>query len=266
MTRRRPRPPRLRRPTAERGYCRLRTSLGDLNLELFASAAPRAVENFVVLAKSGYYDGCVFHRSVRNFCAQSGVRGFFFRSPPFFFLPRAGLFRRRRRRGVGGKGSLLLFPLFVNLDSIRPTQQQQRKKQDPTGTGRGGESVYGGPFPFEGPGAAKSFPGGASGGGGGSKPSASVPDPSHYFHDARGVLAMANSGDRDANGSQFYLLYKSARHLDGKHTVFGHVTEGQDVVNKIAMGDKINTLKIVRVGKKAEAFKGDQADFEKFSK
>ena len=71
-----PKPPKLRRPKAEKGYCRLRTSLGNLNLELFAAAAPRAVENFVVLAKSGYYDGCVFHRSVRNFCAQSGVRGF----------------------------------------------------------------------------------------------------------------------------------------------------------------------------------------------
>ena len=85
-----PEPPkRFRKPKAEKGYCRLRTSLGDLNLELFAEAAPRAVENFVVLAKAGYYDGCVFHRSVRNFCAQSGVSWFFFFF--FFFFLRAGL-------------------------------------------------------------------------------------------------------------------------------------------------------------------------------
>ena len=63
-----------------------------------------------------------------------------------------------------------------------------------------------------------------------------------------------------------FILAAVTDWLDGKHTVFGHVTEGQDVVNKIAMGDKINTLKIVRVGEKAKAFKGDQADFEKFSK
>ena len=76
---------------------------------------------------------------------------------------------------------------------------------------------------------------------------------------------MANSGP-GSNGSQFFITHVATPWLDGKHTIFGHVTEGQDVVNKIGMGDKINTLKIVRVGKKAEAFKGDQADFEKFSK
>jgi peptidylprolyl isomerase len=51
-----------------------------------------------------------------------------------------------------------------------------------------------------------------------------------------------------------------------KHTVFGHVVEGQDVVNKIVKGDKLNSVRIIRVGEKAKAFKGDQADFEKFSK
>jgi peptidylprolyl isomerase len=84
-------------------------------------------------------------------------------------------------------------------------------------------------------------------------------------HTGPGILSMANAGPA-SNGSQFFITHVATAWLDGKHTVFGHVVEGQDVVNKIARGDKINTLKIVRVGEKAQAFKGDQADFEKFSK
>ncbi len=84
-------------------------------------------------------------------------------------------------------------------------------------------------------------------------------------HDKPGILSMANAGPA-SNGSQFFITHVPTPHLDGKHTVFGHLVEGQSVVDAIAQGDKIKTLKIVRVGEKAKAFKGDQADFEKFSK
>jgi len=84
-------------------------------------------------------------------------------------------------------------------------------------------------------------------------------------HDRAGVLAMANAGP-DTNGSQFYITHKDTPWLDGGYNIFGHVVEGQDVVNKIAVGDTITSVKIIRVGDKAKAFQTDEAAFQKYSK
>lgn len=89
-------------------------------------------------------------------------------------------------------------------------------------------------------------------------------DPS-LKHDKAGILSMANAGP-GSNGSQFFITHKDTPWLNNRHSVFGRVVEGQDVVNKIVKGDTIKTVKIVRVGEKARQFKGDQEHFEKLSK
>jgi cyclophilin family peptidyl-prolyl cis-trans isomerase len=144
----------------------VKTEKGALRLELFADDAPRTVENFVNLARAGFYDGTTFHRVIPGFMVQGG---------------------------------------------------------DPTGTGRGG--------------------------------------PGYQFgdeisprrrHDSAGILSMANAGP-NTNGSQFFITYSPTPHLDGKHTVFGRITEGMDVLRRIrerdpardrSPGDRIETIEI----------------------
>ncbi|KAF1945972.1 hypothetical protein EJ02DRAFT_451077 [Clathrospora elynae] len=128
----------------QKGYARVSTSLGDLNIELLPEWAPRAVWNFVKLAQKGYYKDTIFHRSIKGFMIQGG---------------------------------------------------------DPTGTGRGGQSIWGKPFEdeFEGP----------------------------ERHNTKGVLSMANKG-KNTNTSQFFITYRAAPHLDRKHTIFARVVGGLD--------------------------------------
>ncbi|KAI4866866.1 hypothetical protein F4820DRAFT_233804 [Hypoxylon rubiginosum] len=132
-----------------KGYARVETNLGDLNIELQTEYAPRAVWNFTRLAQKGYYNGVSFHRNIKNFMIQGG---------------------------------------------------------DPSGTGRGGTSVWGKNFQdeFDGP----------------------------LTHDARGMLSMANKG-KNTNSSQFFITYRPVKHLDRKHTIFGKVVGGADVLGKM---------------------------------
>ncbi|CAB3983107.1 peptidyl-prolyl cis-trans isomerase-like 2 [Paramuricea clavata] len=137
------------REVKKKGYVRLSTSMGDLNLELHCEMVPKTCENFLKHCASGYYNNTTFHRSIRNFMIQGG---------------------------------------------------------DPTGTGRGGESAWGPAFKDE------------------FKP--------NLTHTGRGILSMANSG-ANTNKSQFFITYRSCRHLDNKHSVFGRVVGGMDTINKM---------------------------------
>lgn len=143
------------------------TNQGDITIELRPDLAPKAVENFIGLAKKGYYEGIIFHRVIRNFMIQGG---------------------------------------------------------DPTGTGRGGESLWGKPFEDE---FAKNI-----------------------VFDKPGILAMANAGP-NTNGSQFFITVKPTPWLNGRHTIFGYVTDGMDVVKKIentktARGDRPEENQVIK--------------------
>ncbi|KAI9819374.1 MAG: Peptidyl-prolyl cis-trans isomerase cyp8 [Phylliscum demangeonii] len=137
------------RRVKNKGYARMRTTVGELKLELQTEYAPRAVWNFVRLAQRGYYRDVPFHRNIRNFMIQGG---------------------------------------------------------DPTGTGKGGASIWGKNFAdeFDGP----------------------------LTHDARGLLSMANKG-KNTNSSQFFITYRPAKHLDRKHTIFGRVVDGLDTLARM---------------------------------
>ncbi len=133
------------------------TDKGDMVIELFADKTPKTVNNFVFLAREGFYDNITFHRVISDFMAQGG---------------------------------------------------------DPTGTGRGG-------------------------------PGYRFADEFHpeLKHDKPGVLSMANAGP-GTNGSQFFITHVPTPHLDNRHSVFGQVTEGMDILMAVGVGTKISTITI----------------------
>ncbi len=145
-------PPAMQIDAAKRYGAVISTAKGDIELALDAAHAPVTVNNFVFLAREGFYDGVAFHRVIANFMIQGG---------------------------------------------------------DPTGTGRGGPG-----YRF-----ADEFAG-------------------NPLRHETGVVSMANAGP-DTNGSQFFITHAPQPHLDGRHTVFGRVVKGRDVVDAIAQGDRM---------------------------
>ncbi|RJQ33950.1 peptidylprolyl isomerase [Candidatus Parcubacteria bacterium] len=152
----------------------IKTTKGDINIELYKGRVPHTVDNFVKLAKEGFYDDIYFHRVIENFMIQTGD-------------PQA-------------KGE-------VGVDFV----------YEPNGSGLPIAGTGGPGYKF-----ADEF------------------DP-ELKHDSSGVLSMANSGP-NTNGSQFFITHVPTPWLDGKHSVFGKVTSGQDVVDSIVQGDKIESI------------------------
>lgn len=124
-------------------------------------------------------------------------------------------------------------PYFDGLKFHRVIADFMIQTGDPTGTGAGG-------------------------------PGYEFPDEFHprLRHDRPGILSMANAG-RNTNGSQFFITHRSTGWLNNKHSVFGKTIKGMDVVDKIAQGDVIKTIRIIRVGEKAKNFKVDNDTFKK---
>lgn len=104
--------------------------------------------------------------------------------------------------------------------------------------------------------------GNGSGGPGYNFPDEFVPE---LRHDSAGILSMANAGP-GTNGSQFFITHAPTPWLDDKHTVFGKVVSGMNVVNAIEQGDMIKRVTILRMGKDAQSFKNTQDDFQSIQK
>ncbi len=140
------------------------------------------------------------------------------------------------------KADLANKPYYEGIIFHRVIKDFMIQSGDPTGTGRGGAG-----YSF-----ADEFPKDDKGN-------------LVYKHDKAGILSMANSGPA-TNSSQFFITHKDTPWLDGRHTVFGEVVKGQDVVNKIQKGDTMKKVSIIRVGKEAKKFDAPKSFLEETKK
>ncbi|MEE9276757.1 MAG: peptidylprolyl isomerase [bacterium] len=238
-----------------------KTNLGDFYLELFPKAAPKTVANFVGLAegtreftdhktgkktKRHFYDGLIFHRVIKNFMIQGGdPKGNGSGGPGYTFedeinadalgLDKIKVVQESRAihpyllvRSKTDFQRVVLMPLFRAM-GIRSQEElvkrtKEIKKKLPTLTIKGAYENLGYKFNA----ALKSR------------------------RPKRGALAMANSGP-DTNGSQFFVNLRDTPHLTGKHTVFGKVVKGMEVVERIGEtevgpgGKPLKKVKIISI-------------------
>ncbi|CAI5495766.1 unnamed protein product, partial [Closterium sp. Naga37s-1] len=193
---------RVEKKPKKKGYCRVHTSAGDLNVELHCDIAPRT--NFMI--QGGDPTG-------------TGKGGQSAWGKPFQdeFDSRLG----HSERGVLSMANS--GPHSNGSHSLERSQNFMIQGGDPTGTGKGGQSAWGKPFQDE--------------------------FDSRLGHSERGVLSMANSGPH-SNGSQFFVLFKSAPHLNYKHSVFGRVVGGMETLTALersAVDDKDMPLKPITI-------------------
>ncbi|XP_070205955.1 RING-type E3 ubiquitin-protein ligase PPIL2-like [Littorina saxatilis] len=194
----------------KKGYVRMMTNKGPLNIELHCDMVPKTCENFIKLCAKGYYHGTVFHRSIRNFInsRRSALHNFSAhkhesaRSPFEDLLFLATLhYNENWDRGdaLDEEGNPTL---SITFPKGKKGEYSVRKCKGPRAYG--GESAWGDAFKDE------------------LKP--------NLTHAGRGVLSMANSGP-NTNKSQFFFTYRSARQLDGKHAVFGRLVGGLETLD-----------------------------------
>jgi peptidyl-prolyl cis-trans isomerase B (cyclophilin B) len=167
----------------------IKTTKGDIKVELYTMDAPKTVENFAKLAREKLYNGTTFHRVISDFMIQGGDPNSKDDDPS--------------NDGQGGPG-------YQFEDEINPRSLGLSEDEIKSLEAEGYKYNY---------------------------------DLSSHKMEVA-ALAMANSGP-DTNGSQFFIVSTKAQpHLDGRHTVFGKVLEGMDVVLKIEQGDTINEIVI----------------------